>query len=190
MNPRSAERGRMTGVFVFGDGSQSLRNLLLNRLSSSYDVTYITERSAVRKGFGYELILCDLPQLKGIALSGGVFLMKENGVFPNLKLTESAVVIANSENTRQMDSLRGNNSRIITCGCKPTDTLSYSSCRANEVVVSLNRRLVSLSGRPIEPLEIPEMLPDEPENLYNLLALTALRLILDDYASELGKLYR
>ena len=114
----------MTGIFVFGDNSTYLRNSILARLSCDYDIVYITEKSVVRKGRGYELMFCDLTDIKGIYFPKCIAVMKESGCFPNIALGNDTVIIANAENERQIQSLSNKNAHIITCGSKPSDTVT------------------------------------------------------------------
>ncbi len=54
-----------------------------------------------------------------------------------------------------MRMLRDTGCTVVTCGTADDDTLSVSSVGEHKAAVSLQRRLVTLSGRKIEPCEIP-----------------------------------
>ena len=54
-----------------------------------------------------------------------------------------------------MRMLRNTGCTVVTCGTADDDTLSVSSVGEHKAAVSLQRRLVTLSGRKIEPCEIP-----------------------------------
>ena len=83
-----------------------------------------------------------------------------------------------------MGMLRDTGCTVITCGTADDDTLSVSSVGEHKAAVSLQRRLITLSGRKIEPCEIPI----KSKNISNLRvfeAVTAL-LLLSDVPPEKG----
>ena len=80
--------------------------------------------------------------------------------------------------------LRDTGCTVVTCGTADDDTLSVSSVGEHKAAVSLQRRLITLSGRKIEPCEIPI----KSKNISNLRvfeAVTAL-LLLSDVPPEKG----
>ena len=83
-----------------------------------------------------------------------------------------------------MGMLRDTGCTVVTCGTADDDTLSVSSVGEHKAAVSLQRRLITLSGRKIEPCEIPI----KSKNISNLRvfeAVTAL-LLLSDVPPEKG----
>ena len=83
-----------------------------------------------------------------------------------------------------MCMLRDTGCTVVTCGTADDDTLSVSSVGEHKAAVSLQRRLITLSGRKIEPCEIPI----KSKNISNLRvfeAVTAL-LLLSDVPPEKG----
>ena len=86
-----------------------------------------------------------------------------------------------------MKALKSSGCHTITCGFRKTDTFSYSSLSDDGVVVTLNRELTAFSGKNIQPLEIPVEL-HKGTDIYSVIAFTALRVMLDDFNSEIGEL--
>ena len=82
--------------------------------------------------------------------------------------------------------LRERSVPTVACGLSDTATISFTSETDDTLMVSLNRELTALSGKIIEPLEIP--VEKRGADNYSLMSFTALRLLLDDFDSELGKL--
>lgn len=179
----------MTVVYTIGKGKdKGLEELILSRLSKSYQVTYVKNKSLVQAGEGYEIVVADFSELKSLYVAECIIIMKSGGVVPEIPLPEKSIVIVNSENAEQIAALKSVNQRVITCGPGEKDTLSYSSFTADNIVISLNREITAFSGKKIQPLEIPLRFEKEPKDVYSPIAFTALRLILDDFNSDLGDL--
>jgi len=131
----------------------------------------------------------DAPHIELAELNECIVVMKDFGEVPTALLPEKSIVIANSENTQQLERLELLGQRVISCGKSGRDTLSYTSLTYDGIVISLNREITAFSGKKIQPLEIPVKFNTAPDNVYDIIAYTALRLILDDYDSEIGLLY-
>jgi len=183
----------MTIVSVIGKSTdKALEEIILSQLIKTYQVTYIKNKSLVQAGSGYEIIVCDTPELKSLYINECIIVLKNGGLVPEIPLPEKSIIIASSENLEQLKALKNTNLNVITCGVNEKDTLSCSSITTDSVVISLNRQITAFSGRKIQPLEIPLRLEGMPPKTFNdvyyPIAFTALRLILDDFNSELGTL--
>jgi hypothetical protein len=179
----------MTCILIVGDaGDDGLPKLITGELSRSYCVTYINGGVITKQGSGYELLALDLPQIDCCNLDECILLLKADGITPAVKLPERSIIIANADNQAQLDALSRTNAAVITCGGSSRDTLTFSSLTEDDVVISLGREITAFSGKKIEPLEIPAKLPKSPDGFYDALAFTALRLVLDDFDSEIGGL--
>ena len=177
----------MTTIFICGDsGDRDFYFLLKNILTKTYRVTYIEKNAACQWGSGYELIAVESERFQRVELEKPVFLLKK-GCVPEFGFPEGATVIACSENEEQVKALKGSGCHAITCGFRKTDTFSYSSLSDDEVVVSLNRELTAFSGKNVQPLELPIEIP-KGVDIYSVIAFTALRVMLDDFNSEIGEL--
>lgn len=177
----------MTVVIIAGEEKDSeFMSLFRSMLSETYCITYIKNKSVFQWGEGYELAAVDYSDYNEINLDNAVFLLKKNCV-PDFEFSSGATVIACSENEEQIKALKSCRAHVITCGFGKTDTFSYSSLSDERIVVSLNREITALSGKKIQPLEIPLEIP-EGISIYSVIAFTALRVLLDDYNSEIGEL--
>ncbi|MCL2697222.1 MAG: hypothetical protein FWE74_03970 [Oscillospiraceae bacterium] len=143
----------------------------------------------MRLGKGYDILVLDTPHLQLAELNECIVVMKDFGEVPVTRLPEKSIVIANSENTGQLERLESMGQRVISCGKNNRDTLSYTSLTYDGIMISLNREITAFSGKKIQPLEIPIKFNTAPDNVYDIIAYTALRLVLDDYDSEIGLLY-
>ena len=177
----------MTSIFIYGnDKDETFRNLLQNILSETYRITYIKNNSVCQWGKGYELLALDMAEYGEILTENPVILLKTSCV-PKISFPDNATVIACSENEEQIKALKSCSAHVITCGFGKTDTFSYSSLSDDKVVVSMNREVTAFSGKKIQPLEIPLEIPEEAD-IYSVIAFTALRILLDDFNSEIGEL--
>lgn len=175
----------MTNIFVTGSIiDNEIEFLIKSRLSKSYCITYIKENSFFEAGKGYNLTVFE-SESPVINTVSGIILLKENGIVPN-NIPENVTAIINADNEEQLKSVQKNHLRAITCGTCNTATISFTSETEDTLMISLNRGLTALSGKEIEPLEIPT--EKGGANRYSLMSYIALRLLLDDYNSELGKL--
>lgn len=178
----------MTTVFICGNpADNTLEELMSRKLSESYRITYIKKGNIWQKGCGYEITAVDFTRYESISVEHPLLVLKKDALC-DFSLTESSTIIACADNSRQINLLKNCDGHILTCGYSPRDTFSYSSLAENTVTVSLNREITALSGKKIQPLEIPLEIPAGAD-IYSLLAFTALRLLLDDFNSEIGNLY-
>lgn len=177
----------MTAIFILGESKDTdFRRLFKDILSDSYRITFVKDNSVCQWGSGYELFAADFERYGEILAEKPVFLLKKDCV-PDYSFPKDSTVIAFSENEKQLLSLKNQPLHVITCGYGKTDSFSYSSISDERIVVSLNREITALSGKKIQPLELPLELPKEIA-LYSIIAFTALRIMLDDYNSEIGEL--
>lgn len=175
----------MTTIFIYGSSTDKrLKKMILRQFGERYSVVYADSGGLLRCGRGYELVFADVQSAREI--NADIVIFKENAVPEKISINPEAAVIANSANSAQLHELARLGCGAVTCGSGATDTLSFSSNTADSRVAALGRSFTALSGKEIQPLEIPT----EPGGCdYYVLAVTALRLLLDDYESDLGALY-
>ncbi len=176
----------MTEIIIVGEGNDTaLERLIKSTLSATYRVVYIKDNTMTDRGSGYELVCFDSrrPLLEGV--ENAVVIAKRSAmILP--ELPKSCTVIIDSDKPGQTASALKNGTAAIDCGFSPTATVSFTGETDDSLVISLNRSITALSGREIQPLEIP--CPKRGADTYTLMSFTALRLLLDDFDSELGKL--
>ena len=103
---------------------------------------------------------------------------------PHLAAPAAKLAVTLSCDAKVMGMLRDTGCTVITCGTADDDTLSVSSVGEHKAALSLQRRLITLSGRKIEPCEIP-IKSKNTSNLRVFEAVTAL-LLLSDVPPEKG----
>ena len=88
--------------------------------------------------------------------AGDAFPFAKHAATPAEDVSPSAkYAVTLSCDGKVMRMLRDTGCTVVTCGTADDDTLSVSSVGEHKAAVSLQRRLVTLSGRKIEPCEIP-----------------------------------
>ncbi|MBQ9384588.1 MAG: hypothetical protein IJT87_10170 [Ruminiclostridium sp.] len=176
----------MTEIVIIGDSRDTaLEKLIKTTLSKTYRVIYIKEQSLTDTGSGYELIFfdCARPRLDGVA--NAVIIAKRSAVL-SVELPRDCTVILDSDKPTQTAAAVRSGIAAIDCGFSPTSTVSFTGETDDALVISLNRSITALSGREIQPLELP--CPKHGADAYTLMSFTAMRLLLDDFDSELGEL--
>lgn len=178
----------MTTIFILENECSELQSLILSELTLRYKVTLINENGVISKGQGYELLFVVARKISVAEIENAAVILEKDVLDSLAAFSRSTSVVAFSENDEQIRLLRDSSCKIYTCGFHKQDTFSYSSLGDDSVVISLNREITALSGKKIQPLEIPLEIP-KGACVYSLMAFTALRLLLDDFDSEIGALY-
>ena len=147
------------------DQAAVLRGLLrygisaLNR-AEPYDVAvYAADNSTVSPSVKYAVTPAEdvSPLAKHAATAAeDVSPLAKHAATPAEDVSPSAkYAVTLSCDGKVMRMLRDTGCTVVTCGTADDDTLSVSSVGEHKAAVSLQRRLVTLSGRKIEPCEIP-----------------------------------
>lgn len=171
----------MINIILYGSAlDTAVKHAIFEDLAHRFCISYHDNKTLTRVGIGEEIMVLDTEQLSAIALDRCILLMKTDARPSDLSLLSSdTLAIANSENQLQLGALSKLQIPVITCGMGQKDTISFSSCGDESMVISLQRTISSLFGNTIEPLEIPIQNAYDIDG-YALLAYTALRLLLED----------
>ena len=167
----------MTDIIVI-DSEESLSLLIAETLSRSFSVRFYNMNSMYLSGEGNAVNLWRTDSLHGLVTDDCIVVMGENtAAIPRL-IPDTAVIIANALNKEQMKTLSYLTCNVITCGNLIMDTVSYTSVTDDTVTVSFSRTFTTLSGREVQPFEMP-VCRNNNESIYSMLAVTALRVLLD-----------
>ncbi|MBR5090985.1 MAG: hypothetical protein IK093_16275 [Ruminiclostridium sp.] len=176
----------MTEIIIIGDSNDTaLERLIKHKLSETYSILYIKGNEITGTGIGYELTVIDSAAPIIAGLTEPIVVAKKNAVLPE-DLPPDCTAVISSHDPSQLRAASRSGVYVVDCGLSPTSTVSFSSESDDTLVISLNRSLKALSGREIQPLEMPVKKLGTDD--YTLMSFTALRLLLDDFDSELGKL--
>ena len=176
----------MTDIIVIGGESDTaLEKAVKSTLTATYRIIYTKSGEFFVRGRGYELLFYDSPSPLLLSSESLTVIAKRDAVLPR-SLPPESTVIFNADCPGQAAAVFESGAFAVDCGFSPTNTVSFSSESDDTLVVSLNRSITALSGRTIQPLELP--VPGIPGDEYTAMSFTALRLLLDDFDSELGRL--
>lgn len=159
--------------FVGKSDNFSIRKTLVEKLSENFNLFFINKNYSVENGKGEPLILFSSEDFIKMKLNSCIFVFDEDTeiIIPDI-LCENAVAIINSSSRNQISQFVNTNISVITCGSSQKDTFTYSSYTDDKIVVSLQRSIKSISGKIIEPFELP-VLNNEKNNIFSVLAYIA-----------------
>ncbi len=144
----------METILLLGNANDhALRNTLLPALERYGGALYAGERQIFRMTSeqpAYFVYDCErLPELqidRGVLLFKGSCMAKER-----LRVPEGVRCVADSGNRSAMRLLQEAGAPAITCGTSARDTLSAASLEYGRAVLSLQRSIVTLGGKLLEP---------------------------------------
>ncbi len=176
----------MTDIVVIDDNDR-LFSYLAKELEKSFYVRRFTSCGLWACGEGKSINIILTQDIDRMNFENSIVVLGEISDYKRVRHQKFSYVIANSESDIQMDSLLCCALPVITCGCSAMDTFSYTSLTDDFLTVSLNRKLITLSGKSVQPFEIPRPIA-EGESVYDVMTLVAVSLLLGDN-SEFGKMY-
>lgn len=168
----------MTDIIII-DRHEALALLAAETLSGSFEIRFCADRSLYITGKGEALSIWRTDRLNGLITENCIIVLGEKCVSIPPIMPDSAIIIANALNREQMSALASVTGNVITCGNLIMDTVSYTSVTDDTVTVSFSRTFSTLSGREVQPFEMPVCRHND-ESVYSVLAVTALRVLLDD----------
>lgn len=122
------------------------------------------------------LLFDSLPSVP-IYCPGGIVILKNQ--FPYCSCChppQASVCIVPSQNPNALSFAANSGIPSIACGASTFDSLTFSSFTPERAVISIQRKLFTLTGSDIEPAEFPIKLSGNP-NLYTVLAVAGIFLI-------------
>ncbi len=177
----------MTDIIVIENGRE-LSEYIARIMSRNYFVRYFDGSRLTERGKGYMLDILSASEISQVSCQGGAVILGRGAFLDISAIHGKFTFIVESSQSEQIAALSRCSFPVMTCGAFEKDTVSYTSISDENITVSLNRNITALSGRNVQPLELPVSLMHGRE-IYFTLAATALRILLDDFDSELGKLY-
>ena len=168
----------MTDIIII-DRHEELSLLAVEALSGSFEIRFCAERSLYKTGTGQALNIWRTDRLNGLITENCIIVLGEKCISLPPIIPGSAIFVANAMNKEQMSALASVTDNVITCGNLVMDTVSYTSITDEEISVSFGRTVTTLGGDEIQPFEIPVKRTGS-ESLYEIMAVTALRLLTGD----------
>ncbi len=167
--------------FVKNVNDYSIEEALVDKLSKHYNIFQINRKNSCQKGIGDALLFFDSENSEELISESCMIVFDEGADFkiPDIKC-KKIVAVVRSEDKAVISELSKFEIPVLTCGPFQKDTFTYSSVTEEKFVVSLQRAITSLSGRVIEPFEVP-IEKKENESLFCVLSYAAILAQFDDY---------
>lgn len=140
-------------------------------LARRYCVTTVSGSSLSETGNGDPLLLLETPRLARCVCSDTLVICQPEGRMRR-RVPPGVPVIVSSDDTEQLNLLSKLKIPVFTCGLSSKDTFTFSSKSEESAVVSLMRRVTTLYGHSLDPLELPITFPSGMED-FPLLSYTA-----------------
>lgn len=147
----------MVPILVWGeDGDQRTAALLVRFLAKRYGVLHLGQEKLRRIGQGpVSFLVVESRSLQEFDLPGGVVVLKHGAQVENLcAIGRDTLVILDSSNEAALHALMKREAYVLTCGLRSKDTVTVSSRQEDDAVISLQREIVTFTGRKLEPMEL------------------------------------
>lgn len=177
----------LTDIIVV-ENKNKLSSYITEKMSQNYFVRYFDGKNLTESGRGYMLDVISCKNIGCVSVESGIIIIADDCETGLQRFAGNIRFIVSSSSEKQLKILSEYGYPAITCGNLEKDTVSFTSHTDDTITVSLNRKVSALSGKIIQPLEIPLEF-DSKTDIYTVLSHTALRILLDDFNSDLGKLF-
>lgn len=149
----------MVNIILYGDlNDKKISKLLINSLEGKYNITHKTPdkiNSYLVKNSTNEILIIETNNIKFVESSNTIVIFKNtinNEI--DLEIRNKVRIIVYSQNFKAIAYLSNAKlQNIITFGYKSTDTLTASSLKDQEKMISLQRQIKAINGKTIEPFE-------------------------------------
>lgn len=174
--------GCIVPIVVCGKNKDiEIYNLINNTLKKDFFLSHMEDNSCIKPdklhSNSLNFYYCDeIPQFicnSGILIFTSSFKLKSS----LMNIPHGTTCILDSSNAEAIKALSGKNLQIITCGMSNKDTISVASLDFPRVAVSLQRSIICLDGKTIEPKENIIIINKEYD-VFFILASYAISLIL------------
>ncbi|WMJ23334.1 hypothetical protein RBG61_01345 [Paludicola sp. MB14-C6] len=174
----------MQTIVIYGDKQDiEVKNQIIQLLKNDYNITVIEDHRIYSVGSGPSLNIILTNNYSSILITNAIIILTSNAKLSYLELIDpSCRIIVNADDANYVSRLASLNSNIYTCGFSQKDSITFSSREKDNVVVSLQRSITTISDNLCEPFEIPCEIFNEISD-YTILA-TILVLILLNYYDE------
>ena len=177
----------MINVFLCGNNNTALNKNFHNILDKYGGIELFSRNNVYSTCSNPRFIIYEnkvVPNVKsknGIVIFNNQFYTNENSYIKN------CIPILNSQNLNAVRFLKNSFSIAITCGLSLRDTLCPSSIDFPNNIITLQRDILSISGKVIEPHDFRVTL-SKPISMFDILSLCGV-LLLSDIPSLNGYIF-
>lgn len=163
-------------------GCSRTEHRLAEVLSGCAKIERCSVRKAPPRNSSADFLLYESAVLPPACTAQGILILGSRLCNKPFLIPEQFIPVFDSANDRAVRLLTRSHRNGISCGCAPQNTLSLASLSDTQAVISLQRSLVTLSGRILEPRDLTVQLR-RPHELFELMAACAV-LLLTDHAAD------
>ena len=152
----------MNTVILYGSEKDTqVTNTLLGAITaigkSALHVTYKAIAMVPPKAQSPDFLIIDQSDVPYVQTGRGVVVFRQGlSFFQNgFNIPENYFAVVDPENEEAVKMLRKSCMQTVTCGLSQKDTVTFSSIEQDSAVVSLQRGILRLDGKSIEPVEVP-----------------------------------
>lgn len=168
----------MTAIWLCGRQNPALGREISRVLSACGGVCRCTDKE-IALDPACRFLLVQKEKAARWKTDGGVCILPPAApLFSNWQVPPGFVAVTSSEAPAVLRMLERQGGPAVTCGMSASDTVTLSSIHENRAVVTLQRTLTTLAGRPVEPGDFPVRLAS-PISPYGLMAGLAALLLSD-----------
>ena len=173
----------MVKIILLGQHhNRYLERFFIENLSEHYCLTAFSEDGILSIGQGKNLMLFSLSALSYCRADHCISVLTPHTKLPE-PLPAGTIVIAASDDERQLKSLAKAQIPVITCGLSSKDTFTFSSKEEESAVVALMRSVKSVYGHTIEPMEVPITFPPKTDD-FTLLSYMASLILTETISAQ------
>lgn len=143
----------MTDVLLCGDTADpSIADAMIPALAHYGGLCYAGKDAVADCSGPAEYFLYESAEVPKIGMGKGILILKNRlGETMPAQVPEGFICVIGSRNAQAADMLRGSKAAAVTCGTGPKDTLSLAGLDVAAACVSLQRNIVTLDGKLLEP---------------------------------------
>lgn len=143
----------MTNIILCGKSTDtSVSSAMLPALEKYGGVQYFSAEHLVKFGNEIKFLLYDCEKLPQIELESGIIVFKNSfHSCEKILIPEGFLSILEMKNFNAAEMLNGTGAAAITCGTSSKDTLSIAGIDEISATLSLQRSVMTVDGKMLEP---------------------------------------
>lgn len=174
----------MVTVFVCGNRSENFNNRFYNALEEYGGLQIFSEKKIYSSCKNPKYIVYENRYLPHTNIFSGIVIFKNKFYCNKDTYLKGFIPILDSQNTKAVNLLKNNFSIAITCGLSLKDTLYPSSINYPNNIISLQRDILTVSGKVTEAHDFKVTLK-KPTSIFTMLSICGV-LLLSDIPSNDG----
>lgn len=168
----------MINIFICGHNAGNCNIHFYNILNKYGGIEVFSKNRIYSTCCNPKFIIYENKTVPRINTANSIIIFKNNFYVNKNSSIKSCIPILDSQNTNAVQFLKNNFSIAITCGLSLRDTLCPSSINFPNNIISLQRDILTISGKVIEPHDFKVTLKKSMP-MFNILSLCGILLLSD-----------